>query len=64
VNGVQMSKQSECVIHAARCQERAKIAETEDDKRSWLALAQSWLETAELEGLLERQTNKAAAHKS
>ncbi len=59
-----MSKHSECVIRAARCQEKAKAAQTEDDKQSWLVLAQSWLETAELEWLLERQTIKAAAQNS
>jgi hypothetical protein len=55
-----MSKHSECVIRAARCQEKAKTAQTEDDKHSWLALAQSWLETAELQWLLERQTRQSS----
>jgi hypothetical protein len=51
-------------MRAARCQEKAKTAHSEDDKQSWLALAQSWLETAELEWLLQRHTSKAAAHNS
>jgi hypothetical protein len=44
--------------------EKAKTAQTEDDKHSWLALAQSWLETAELQWILERQIRKVVAHKS
>jgi hypothetical protein len=33
---------------AAECQQRAKDAQTENEKQSWLALADSWLVTAEL----------------
>jgi hypothetical protein len=33
---------------AAECQQRAKGAQTEDEKQSWLALADSWLMTAKL----------------
>jgi hypothetical protein len=33
---------------AAECQQRAKNAQTEDEKQSWLALADSWLTTAQL----------------
>ena len=33
---------------AAECQQRAKVAQTEDEKHSWLALADSWIMTAEL----------------
>ena len=33
---------------AAQCQRKAKAAQGEDDKHSWLALADSWLQTAEL----------------
>jgi len=40
---------------AAECQQRAKNAQTEDEKHSWLALADSWLVTAQL-----RQTEATA----
>jgi hypothetical protein len=33
---------------AAECQQRAKVAQTEDERHSWLALADSWLITAKL----------------
>jgi hypothetical protein len=42
-------------VHAAECQQRAKNAQTEDEKHSWLALADSWLMTAQL-----RQTEAPA----
>jgi hypothetical protein len=40
---------------AAECQQRAKNAQSDDEKQSWLALAESWLMTAQL-----RQTEAAA----
>jgi hypothetical protein len=33
---------------AAQCQRKAEAAYGEDDRHSWLALADSWLQTAEL----------------
>jgi hypothetical protein len=33
---------------AAECQQRASVAQVEDEKQSWLALADSWLVTAML----------------
>ena len=33
---------------AAECQQRAKSAQSEDEKQGWLALADSWLVTAQL----------------
>ena len=33
---------------AAECQQKAKATQSEDEKQSWLALADSWLVTAEL----------------
>ena len=33
---------------AAECQQKVKVAATEDEQQSWLALADSWLVTAEL----------------
>jgi hypothetical protein len=41
---------------AAECQQRARVAQSEDEKQSWLALADSWMMTAQL-----RQTEAAAA---
>jgi hypothetical protein len=38
----------------AEYQSKAKAALNEDDKQSWLALADSWLQTAELRQILER----------
>jgi hypothetical protein len=32
----------------AECQQRAKDAQADDEKQSWLALADSWLITAKL----------------
>jgi len=37
---------------AAQCRRKAKTARDEDDKHSWLALADSWLKTAELQQAL------------
>jgi len=31
---------------AAECQQKAKVAQSEDEKQSWLALADSWLMTS------------------
>jgi hypothetical protein len=33
---------------AAECEQRAKDAKTDDEKQSWLAMADSWLVTAAL----------------
>jgi len=52
----------------AKCEQKAKSAHNEDDRYSWLAMADSWRQTAELQQLLERQkrdvpnVSKAAAH--
>jgi hypothetical protein len=40
---------------AAECRRRAKNAQTEDEKHSWLALAESWRVTGRL-----RQTEATA----
>jgi hypothetical protein len=34
---------------AAKCLRMAKSAQTPDDKQSWLALAESWLTTVQLQ---------------
>jgi hypothetical protein len=50
-----MSEYNEYRVRAAEFQQKAKNASSEDDKHSWLALADSWLQTAELREILERQ---------
>jgi len=45
----------EHMAHAAECQQKAKVARSDEDKLSWLTLADSWLKTAELQKLLKRQ---------
>jgi hypothetical protein len=39
---------------AAECEGKARTARNDDDKHSWLAFADSWLQTAELRQILER----------
>jgi hypothetical protein len=39
----------------AECEQKAKSARNDDDGHSWLAMADSWRQTAELRQLLERQ---------
>ena len=43
------------VARVAECEQKAKIARSQDDKDSWLAMADSWRKTAELQLILERQ---------
>ncbi len=50
----------EYMAHVAECQEKAKSARNEEDKQSWLALADSWLQTAELKVKLSKQRSQAA----
>jgi hypothetical protein len=40
---------------AAECQQKAKDAKNEEDRQSWLAMADSWQQSAELKQILERQ---------
>jgi hypothetical protein len=44
-----------CAASAAECQQKAKGAKSEEDRQSWLAMADSWQETAKLREILERQ---------
>ena len=46
----------EYTARAAECQQKAKTARSDEDMRSWLTLADSWLKTAELHRLLKRQS--------
>ena len=43
------------MAHVAECEQRAKGARSDDDRQSWLAMADSWRHTADLEKMLERQ---------
>ena len=45
-------------VYAARaseCQQKAQEAQREDEKQSWLTMADSWRRTAELKRFLDRQ---------
>lgn len=55
-----MSTSGECMAHVVECREKAKSARSEEDKQSWLAMADSWLQTAELKAKLNRQRLQAA----
>lgn len=57
-----MSEFGRDAARAAEFQWKAKSANSEDDKHSFLALADSWLQTAKLHQLLEsqEQTNQKA----
>jgi len=46
---------------AAQCQRTANTAQHEEDKYSWLALADSWLKTAELKQTLRELEAAQAA---
>jgi len=45
----------ECESRIAECKQKAKSARNKDDRHSWLAMEDSWRQTAELRQLLERQ---------
>jgi hypothetical protein len=52
------------MARAAECQQKAKSARNEEDKQSWLAMADSWRQTAELQQTLNPQlplTQRAVA---
>jgi hypothetical protein len=46
---------NEYVAHVAECEQKAKTARSDEDKHSWLAMADSWRKSAELRLILERQ---------
>jgi hypothetical protein len=50
-----MSEYNECVARVAEYLGKAKTARNDDDKESWLALADSWRQTAELQQILKGQ---------
>jgi hypothetical protein len=43
------------VARVAECEQKAKTARNDGEKQSWLAMADSWRETAEHQEILKRQ---------
>ncbi len=52
---------NEYMARAAQCQQKAENARNEDDKQSWLALADSWRYTAELQQRPQVRKSREAA---
>jgi hypothetical protein len=50
-----MHEYNEYVARVAECEQMAKHARNEGEKQSWLAMADSWRETAKLNEILKRQ---------
>jgi hypothetical protein len=50
-----MSKYGVARNIATQCQRKAEAVQNEDERQRWLALADSWLKTAELSEVLERR---------
>ncbi len=50
-----MSDYNEYMARVAVCEQRAKDARTENEKQSWLVMADSWRETVKLQEMLRRQ---------
>ncbi len=50
-----MTENDEARAEAAKCLRTAKIARNEDEKQSWLALAESWLTTIQLQSAAEQK---------
>jgi hypothetical protein len=50
-----MREYRDYVARAAKCEQKAKGVQNEDEKQSWLALADSWRQTAELQQSLNPQ---------
>jgi hypothetical protein len=49
-----MHEDNEYVARAAVCEQRAQEARTENEKQSWLVMADSWRETVKLQEMLTR----------
>jgi hypothetical protein len=49
------------MARAAQCQQKAESARNEDDEQSWLALADSWRYTAELQQRPQARKSQEAA---
>lgn len=52
---IQMHEYNEYVARVAECEQRARDVRNEGEKQSWLAMADSWRETAKLHEILKRQ---------
>ena len=50
-----MRDHNEYMARVALCEQRAKGARTENEKQSWLVMADSWRETVKLQEILTRQ---------
>ena len=50
-----MRDHNEYMARVALCEQRAKDARTENEKQSWLVMADSWRETVKLQEILTRQ---------
>ena len=50
-----MREYNEYLVRVAECEQRSKTARNEGEKQSWLAMADSWRETAKLQEILQRQ---------
>ena len=50
-----MREYNDYVARVAVCEQRAKDARTENEKQSWLVMADSWRETVKLQEALTRQ---------
>ena len=50
-----MREYNEYLVRVAECEQRLKTARNESEKQSWLAMADSWRETAKLQEILQRQ---------
>ncbi len=50
-----MHEYRDYMARAAKCEQKAKGVQNEDEKQSWLALADSWRQTAELQRSLNPQ---------
>jgi hypothetical protein len=50
-----MRDHNEYMARVAVCEQRAKDARTENEKQSWLVMADSWRETVKLQEILTRQ---------
>ncbi len=56
-----MSECNEYRARAAECRQKAKSAGNEEEKHSLLAIADSWLQTAELHKILDHHARVARA---
>jgi hypothetical protein len=53
---------NEYVTRVAECEQKRKTARNQNDKHSWLAMEDSWRQTAELQLILEWQAQFIHKH--